>query len=243
MKLGILQCDDVRPELLRKHGNYPAMIQKLLSAADFPCEFSIFQVHHNEFPDHITVCDAYITTGSRYSAYDNLTWIRLLETFFLQIAETNIPVVGICFGHQVMAQALGGQVAKSPNGWGVGVYQNDIVLKTPWMDPVQSNLNLVASHQDQVINLPSDATHIAGCAFCPNYMALFTKNMLGIQGHPEFSKAYGRDLLECRIDVVPAAVMEQALASFNSEDDSIVCARWILNFFDEFKRKIYNSVQ
>ncbi|MGI0118810.1 glutamine amidotransferase-related protein [Zooshikella sp. RANM57] len=242
MKLGILQCDDVRPELVGKHGNYPTMIQHLLSDVGFPCEFSTYQVHNNEFPDHVTACDGYITTGSRFSAYDDLPWIRLLEAFFLQIAETNIPIVGICFGHQVMAQALGGQVAKATNGWGVGIYQNDILLKANWMEPAQSTLSLVASHQDQVIHLPSDATHVGGSAFCPNYMALYKENMLGIQGHPEFSIDYGRDLLTCRIDVVPEQVMKKALASFSDKEDSRVCAQWIMSFFSEFKRTIYSKL-
>jgi len=108
-----------------------------------------------------------------------------------QLYDAEIPTVGICFGHQLIAESLGGKVIKAEEkGRGLGVQTWEIKSQTPWMKETSTNpLSLNACHQDQVIKLPADSDVLLGSDFCP--IAGFQKDsMLGIQGHPEFDTEY-----------------------------------------------------
>ena len=170
MHIGILQCDDVREELIAEFGNYPEMLQEILLAVEPGLKFTTYQVHNGQLPLSPEDCDAFISTGSRYGANDGFPWIEDLETFIRQLDAATKKFVGICFGHQVMAKALGGEVEKSPKGWGVGVSYNDIIHRQEWMTPYQESIDLVVSHQDQICSLPQDVKVLARSEFCEYYM-------------------------------------------------------------------------
>ena len=116
LRLGILNADELTPDVEEKFGNYNTMFESLFSNSLF--EFNFYQVTQKTFPENINECDAYLISGSKYSAYDNFPWVDLLKEFIVKLNENNRKLIGICFGHQIIAEALGGKVIKSLDGWG-----------------------------------------------------------------------------------------------------------------------------
>jgi len=230
MKIGILQCDDVADELQPEFGNYPAMCERLLAEAASNLEFVTYRAVDGELPDSVEDCDAYITTGSRHGVNDGLTWVDELEKFVLELVEAEKKFVGICFGHQLLAKALGGEV--SDRGWRVGMSVNKVDVEMPWMDSPRETLNLIVSHRDQVTELPAGVDVLASSEFCPNYILQFGSNMMTVQGHPEFSKNYSRALMEKRKNIIPAPLIAAGQASLAADADDHLVARWIINFID-----------
>ncbi|PVZ70576.1 glutamine amidotransferase-related protein [Pelagibaculum spongiae] len=233
MKIGILQCDDVQEALQLEFGNYPCMFQNLLNQISNDLTWQVYDVRIGEYPEHLDDCDGYISTGSRYGVNDSLAWLEPLEAFVQKAYRAKKPFVGICFGHQLIAKALGGKVDRSEKGWGAGISFNQIVVQTPWMKPQQNGLDLVVSHQDQVVELPENAQVLAQSSFCLNYMIQIGSSMLGIQGHPEFSRAYSSALTNARRDRIPAHRVREALNSLHADVDDLTMARWILNFLQQ----------
>ena len=234
MKIGILQCDSVREAFQPKFGDYPQMIQTLFAGVEPNLTFNVYRIRASEYPENIDECDAYVTTGSRDSVYDDLPWIPLLEMFIRDLDREKKPFLGICFGHQLMVKALGGNVRKSDKGWGIGVTENHITSRKSWMNTDQSTLRLIASHQDQVVTLPAsvDIEVLAGSLFCPYYMLALGEHFLSVQGHPEFSKEYSAALIDYRRNIIPAKQIEQGKASLKEKTDDQLFARWVLQFMN-----------
>lgn len=236
MKIGILQCDHVREELQAEFGDYPQMITSLFANVAPDYQFKLYDVQAFEYPEHLDECDAYISTGSRHSVYDDLPWIARLEDFIRELDQAKKKYFGICFGHQIMIQALGGEVRKSDKGWGIGVTGNQVYQAEnakPWMEPIKPELSLIASHQDQVVTLPPEVNIdvLAGSAFCPYYMLAYGNHFLSVQGHPEFNKDYSSTLMGVRRNIIPTERIEQGKASLATPLDDQVFACWVVNFF------------
>ncbi|KTD67325.1 MULTISPECIES: glutamine amidotransferase-related protein [Legionella] len=232
MNIGILQCDQVETELVATYGTYQDMYIKLLQQVASNLTFTVYDVRCDELPSHLDAADAYIITGSRHGVNDGFPWITGLEEFVLRLHEANKKVIGICFGHQLIAKALGGQVIKSPKGWGVGMSVNKMTQRKAWMSPSLNQLNLIVSHQDQVLVLPSEAEVLAASDFCPFYMLQIRDNLLTVQGHPEFSKVYSQALIEMRKNRLGEELVECGLKSLQQPCDDAVFAQWIVNFLD-----------
>ncbi|WP_089730097.1 glutamine amidotransferase-related protein [Modicisalibacter muralis] len=230
MLIGLLQCDDVSEELQPRHGNYPEMFERLFSAVDPTLEFRVWRCLDGDIPGDVDAVDAWLTTGSRYGVNDGDDWIEALCGFVRELWAAGKPLVGICFGHQLMAKALGGEVVKSERGWGVGMSFNRLSERADWMDPWQEGLDLVVSHQDQVLRPPEGAVVLAESDFCPIYVMQLGEHFLGVQGHPEFGKAYSADLMERRRNIIPGNRVREGLASLNAPVDDQLMVRWILNF-------------
>lgn len=232
MKIGILQCDHVREALQPTFGDYPQMIAALFAKVMPGCRFETFRVQSFEYPRNLDECDAYITTGSRHGVNDGFEWIRRLEEFICELDQVKKPLVGICFGHQLMAKALGGAVDRSDKGWGIGITLNQVVRSKPWMKPYQHGLNLIASHQDQIIRLPKKVRTdvLASSSFCSYYMLAYGDHFISIQGHPEFTKAYSSALIDLRREIIPFNCIQEGKASLSENLDDQLMARWIINF-------------
>lgn len=226
MKIGLLLCDHVRPEFRDEFGDYPAMFSDFLPEL----EMETFAVCDNKFPDSANACDAYIATGSSYSVYENIDWIIRLKEFVQEIRAANKAYVGICFGHQMLGEALGGKVQKSENGWGVGVHTFQILEQKSFMNPFQPSVNLLMMCQDQVVEFPPNSKVIAKSAICPVGMFLVGDRMLGIQAHPEFPKAYNQTLMENRISRMGAVTVEKGIKSLDMPLDASLISQWIMGF-------------
>jgi len=159
--------------------------------------------------------------------------IAELSEFVRSCTLERRKLVGICFGHQLIAHALGGHTSKSEKGWGLGLQEFDITTQKPWMDPVLNRCALYFSHQDQVTALPVGADLLGGSDFCPNAMYCIGDQVLGIQGHPEISQSLMIEVIERRKEQVGSKVYSDALNSLNNgTPDARTVARWIINFIN-----------
>ncbi len=229
MNIGILQCDRVSERFAPEHGQYPDMFATLLKQVDPTLTFTIYDAEHDVLPPHVDACDAYLITGSRHGVNDGSPWIAKLEELVRTLHAKRKKMIGICFGHQLIAKALGGRVSKSESGWGVGMSQNKVTQQKSWMTPTREKFNLLISHQDQVVALPQDAEILASNPTCPAYM-MQIGNSFTVQGHPEFSKAYSAALIEGREDRLDAECYAQGLRSLQLHTDDTLVAQWIINF-------------
>lgn len=217
MRLGILQTGKVNEALTALHGEYPGMFDRLFRAADPSVETASYAVVDGELPGSPTECDAWLITGSRHGVYDELPWIGPLKEFLRHARAAHVPIIGVCFGHQIMAEAFGGRAQKSPNGWGVGVHDYTIHEGAPaWMKGAPERISVHALHQDQVTAIPRDATCLASSPFCEYAMLAYgdpeSPDAISIQPHPEFDAGFMRELIErIRGDRLPHDDAEKAL--------------------------------
>jgi len=222
VKIGILQAGRVPDELLAEHGDYDGIYSKFLAGNGF--EFDAYRVVEGVFPDSVNNADGWIITGSKYGAYEDLDWIPPLEMFLRDAYAKAVPIVGICFGHQILAQALGGKVEKFNGGWSVGV-QNYA------LDGFPEDVKLIAWHQDQVTELPADATVTGSSSFCRYAALAYGDRAYSIQPHPEFEAGFVSDLLEARRETLPENIANEAVSSLSSATSSDQVAEHITEFF------------
>lgn len=237
LKIGILRTDAVRPELQPRHDDYPAMFRDLLTAAAGsgegvrPLLFRDLDVRRGEIPERFDDCDAWLITGSRHSVNDDAAWIRRLEAFVRELDDRRHPLVGICFGQQLVARALGGEVVE--DGWVLGVQRSRVLCSLPWMEPPMSAFSLISSHRDQVRNLPQGAQRIADSDACPIGGFVVGDHILCLQGHPEFKPGYTAALLESRREQLDPDAWRRAMASLAEPIDSTSVGRWMLTFMQQ----------
>lgn len=221
MRIGILETGEVNAALVGTHGDYPSMFERLLDGHGFA--FRTWSVVRGEMPASVGDADGWLITGSRHGAYEDHPWIAPLEGFIRKAHAGGVPMVGICFGHQIMAQALGGRVAKSDNGWGIGRHE--------YSDGTATQA-ILAFHQDQVARAPDGAEVMLRSDFCPIAGLKYGDWGLSWQAHPEFSAEYCHDLLELRAGVVfTKELAEQALPHVGDPIDSPAIANQIAAFF------------
>jgi GMP synthase-like glutamine amidotransferase len=228
MKIGILQCGHLDKKIEEKHGTYHEMYSTLLAGHGF--EFEYYMVVDNQFPSSVDECDGWLVTGSAHGAYDELDWIGHLEEFIRQSYEKNVPIAGICFGHQIMAQALGGKVEKYSGGWSMGHTQYALTQDDSYVE-------LLAMHQDQVVETPPQARVIASTEFCANAGLAYQGSALSFQPHPEFTPQFMRDLIEHKIKLgLSRQLGEAALAQIGTQYDSARIARQLAEFYRQFNK-------
>ena len=230
MRIGILQADRVDPEYRARFGDYPEMFEDALGDALGDATFEFFDVRGNVYPDRVEDCNGYLITGSRASAYDDEPWIARLADFVRELHTRRAKTVGICFGHQLIARALGGVVGRAAGGWGVGVHTWTVQRCESWMRPRLAEFRLLASHQDQVEGLPPDARLLAASDFCPNAAFAVGNHVFALQGHLEFTREYAGFLLRLRRDQIGPA-FEPGMRSLDRPTDEGTVADWIAGFF------------
>jgi len=228
MNTGLLECDHVLPEFRHIGGNYREMFPELLPELNLVN----YDVCNGHFPKDTDECDGYICTGSHYSVYDEVDWIVQLKEFVQELHKAQKKFVGVCFGHQMLAEALGGKVGKAETGWCVGVHAFDLIKREAWMEPFVPTYNLPMSCRDQVLRLPEGSTVLAKSADCPVGMFRVGEHMLGIQAHPEFSVKYAEALMESRAGKIGAEKVQAGLDSLHGQVDREEVARWIARFFE-----------
>ncbi len=223
MKIGILQTGYAPDALRPMYGDYPDLFAKLLDGQGLT--FKTYRVVDMEFPPDIHDCDGWLITGSRHGAYESHPFIPPLEAFIRDCYAARVPMVGVCFGHQIIAQAMGGKVEKFAKGWSVGRTEYDFGGET---------LALNAWHQDQVTLKPDIATVCASSAFCENAALVYGDAMFTVQAHPEFSPAFVADMVEKRgRGLVPDPLLDRAAAATSAPIDNARLATQIAAFFKQ----------
>ena len=226
MHIGLLECDEVTGRFAQVSGGYREMFAALLPEASF----TYYRAHEGKLPASPGVCDAWLCTGSRYSAYDTMPWVGALAQFIRDLHASKKHFVGICFGHQMLAQALGGEVAKAEDGWGVGVLPMEIISSESWMQPPRAEVLIQHMHQDQVQRLPPGSVVLGRSAHCEIGMFRVGETMLGIEGHPEFTPAFAEALILARRKSIGAEKTEAALRTVRQPSDGPLVGRWIAAF-------------
>ena len=227
-RIGLLSCGRVKPGFRHLAGDYPDMFASLFGERLQLRDYSLID---GEFPESAQENDGWIITGSPDSVYDATPWIVRLADLTREIVDAEVPLMGICFGHQMIAHALGGRVERASQGWGVGVKQVDVTETQPWMQPPVSGFRILNSHQDQVTALPPGARVIATNRHCPVSALALGDRVAGFQGHPEFSPAYARGLMEFRRGrLIPEEIADEGLASLATPPDRELLAGWIVAF-------------
>lgn len=232
MRIGLLICDHVPEELAADTGDYLDMFSDLF--AEHPeLELVPYDLTDGRFPVSGDECDGWIITGSTRSVYDDEPWIRQLERLVQALIADKRKLVGICFGHQMIGQALGGRVARADQGWGIGIREIDVLTPEPWMEPEVSTFRVVHSHADQIVEPPDGIRVLASSEHCPVSMLAYEDHVIGIQGHPEFVPAFARAQMERRRGkLIAADVVDTALATLGDEPDRPLLAAWIRSFLD-----------
>lgn len=231
MKIGLLMVGHIDPASRHIAGDYPELFGTLIGPHGI--ELQPYAIDDGMFPDSEDECAGWICSPSRASTYDDEPWLHDAEELLRRIVERERPYVGICFGHQLLAQALGTPVTRFDQGWQVGVQRYEITSRETWMEPVAAEVAVIASHQDQVSALPSDARLLARGSEGSCEIAGFAigERAWTLQPHPEFTPPLADGLLAGRTELIGTQRVADARATLDQPLDRTTIARWIANFF------------
>ena len=230
--LGLLETDILYDDLLDSYVSYGHMFAQFFDDLNGGLNYRYYQVQEGELPRGIDECDAYLITGSKAGVYDGLPWLPPLREWIMDFYQRQAKLIGICFGHQMIAHSLGGRAEKSEKGWGVGVLATQVFKSPTQIHPLPSphTLNLIHSHQDQVTALPPGAIRLAGSPFCPNAAMLLDNTVVTFQGHPEFTPIYFHQLIARRREQIGEARYNAALETLTHTTHHRQVGRYLLDF-------------
>lgn len=232
MKIAILETGAPPEPLAARFGSYPDMFERLLKQTGLKFEAETFDVRAGRFPASPDVFEGCLITGSSAGVYDPLPWIGPLKDF-LRAAKGRTRLVGICFGHQIMAEAFGGRAEKSDRGWGIGLQTYAVRERRSFIDG-PARVSAPASHQDQVTVVPPGARAVGGDAFCPNGLIAYDDQpAFSVQLHPEFHPAYASALIEARLGSrFDERAGRAAMETLKGADDRLAIGAWIRRFLE-----------
>jgi GMP synthase-like glutamine amidotransferase len=230
LQICILETDILRPELVGQYQGYGRMFEQLFSAQPLAASFSVFNVMSGEYPPSSARFDAYLVTGSKADSFATEPWIETLKGYLLERYQAGDKLLGVCFGHQLLALLLGGKAERAAAGWGVGIHRYRLHEQPTWMTPALDEVTLLISHRDQVTQLPEKATLLASSEFCANAAYCIHDQVLCFQGHPEFIPEYSRALLDIRQQHIGDAVYRVAVAGLHEAHHGRTVGEWMLRF-------------
>jgi len=228
IKIGILEASSNDSDSTQS-GIYVSWFERMLSTTSGSFSYQAYQAYNGETPSAPDACDAYIISGSASSVLDIDPWIKALSGFLVETIPER-PIVGVCFGHQLLHQIFGGKVEKSAKGWGIGVHEYDVDGCMDWMKPCVDKVGLLVSHMDQVVQTAPNTTIIASSDFCPNAITMIGSNILTLQSHPEHTKAFAQDLYNSRRERIGNRHVDDAINSLQQPTSEGQVAEWIARF-------------
>lgn len=222
MHIGILQCGHTPPEVAAEFGDFDDLFRRLL--AHHGLDFTTWNVVDMDFPPDAFAAEGWLITGSKHGAYEDHAFIPPLEALIRAIHAARRPMVGICFGHQIVAQALGGTVEKYHDGWAIGRHGYEF-------DGIGA-LALNAFHQDQVTTAPAEARTVARSPFCAHAGLAYGDHILTVQPHPEITNDVLGAYIPARMDdpAYPADILRVAEAERVRPTDGDAVASLLARF-------------
>ena len=233
MHLCILENDDLDPPLAQRYSRVAAMFERLFAQAGYKGRIDTFSARHGQYPVSFATYDAVLLTGSRADSFSDEPWVVTLRDQVARLLQDQHKLLGVCFGHQLIAHCLGAPVQRAPRGWRVGRQAYDWLgaLEHLGLAPGQAaQVALLASHQDQVLALPPGATLLATQADCPVAAYALGDQVFCIQPHPEFTPEVSAFLLDKRRALMGEPLYEQSMGSLSEPHDGLALARFMIRF-------------
>lgn len=233
MKIGILICGEVKHEVAKQAGQYWDRFLRFFANVKPDFEFTNYKVYLEEFPISIEENEAYIISGSVFSVNGSELWVSQLVAFIQECYHKKIRMVGICFGHQIIAKAMGGVVSYNAQGWGLGVKKHEVIKHCSWMVPSAEKINIIMSHQEAVVTLPPKAELLMISSHCPIVGYQIENLFVGFQGHPEMSSFVSCVAIEKVKSNFDTEFYENIMKSLLVAPDQRLLATWIVNFIKQ----------
>lgn len=231
MRVTIIETGRAPGPLSEDYPRYPDMFAALLGEADGGLSFAVVKLVDGDALPDPAACEAVVITGSPAGVYDHTPWMDPLRDFVRGAFRVKTPMVGVCFGHQIIADAMGGDVRKSDKGWGVGRHTYEVVKPRAWMAGVGASVSLAVSHQDQVVTPPAGAVTLARSPHTEHAMLEYTDApVMSVQGHPEFGDDFVAALYAARRGRLSDDQVDGAIASLAQGHDNEMVGRWMANF-------------
>ena len=231
MHICILHIGFDNDSLNKRHKTSPERFINLLKPSLPEAKWTTIHCLEDNLPDDANGFDVYLITGGKYSVFEDLDWQHKLFDFIRKIYNNNIPLLGICYGHQAIAHVLGGQVERFDSGWGAGVTTVNVIDQPAWLLPMAEKIYLLAMHQDQVTTMPTEATQFLDSHFCHNSGFYIEDRVLAIQQHPEFTPELCRDLIVRRKERI-GKQYKPALQSLDIQHQGEYVGQWMANFIN-----------
>ena len=236
LRICILESDDLHPTMQDTFIGFGQMFKQLFSAQEAALDYQVFNVLRGEYPHADQQFDAYLVTGSKADSFANDPWIVTLRAYLGERFAQGDVLLGICFGHQILALVLGGDTQRSNKGWGIGVHRYRLEYKPQWLPDSADEFQLLISHRDQVTALPEGAQLLASSDFCENAAFMLGQQVLCFQGHPEFTYEFSKTLMTIRQALYCPKEYQTAYQSLVQPHDGHVVAQWMLCFVRMAKR-------
>ena len=228
--LGLLETDILYDDLVQDYQSYGHMFARFFSSLNPDIHFRYYQVQQGELPTDLSECDAWLITGSKAGVYESHPWIAALQAWIKEAYQKQQRLLGVCFGHQLLAHTLGGKAIKNPDGWGIGVHTAELLYVAQCFRDPKREINLLYSHQDQVVELPPEAHCFLSSDFCRYAGFIIPERVFTVQGHPEFTPEYLKRLLHRRQTCIGADTYKAGMLSLNEATDADLIGRWMIEF-------------
>ncbi len=233
-----MQADELPPQLAPSYQSFSQMFVRLLQQQSRAFTYQVYDVTRGQYPKQQHNYDALLVTGSKADSFGTDDWIVCLRSYLAERYAAGDALIGVCFGHQILALVLGGEVARAAQGWGVGVH-NYQLKAAPVANIVNmpQQLAMLVSHRDQVISLPLGAELVASSEFCPNAAFSMDGRVLCFQGHPEFTNDFSRSLLQLRRSIYTQELYYQSLQSLEQSHDGLLVGGWMADFIEQARNR------